>query len=75
VGLHTVKAAVSLYELFTGHVHGAIVVVEGDAPAPADDDCTNEESEEKEEESGEDDEEREEDEEGVRGRMVGDHEG
>lgn len=72
--LYAVKAALTLYELFTGHVDGAIVIVKGNASTPADDNCTYEESEEKEEKGGEDDEEREEDEESFGGGVVG-HEG
>ena len=64
-GLYTVKTALTLYQLLTGHVDGAIVVIEDYASAPADNDCTYKENKEEEEKSGEDDEEGEEDEEGI----------
>jgi hypothetical protein len=54
-----------MYELFAGHVDGAIVVSEGDASAPADDEGTYEEGEKEEEKGGKNDEEGEEDEESV----------
>jgi hypothetical protein len=73
-GLYAVKAALTLYELFAGHVDGAIVIVKGNASAPADDNCTYEESEEKEEKGGENDEKGKEDEESFGGGVVG-HEG
>jgi len=51
-GLYAVKAALTLYELFAGHVDGAIVIVKSNASAPADDNCTYEESEKEEEKCG-----------------------
>lgn len=69
--LNTLKATLTLYELFSREIDWPVAVSKDDAAAPPDDDGAYEEGQEKEEKGGKDDEEGQEDEKGIIGGVWG----